>query len=215
MKRILTREPILAANDAAARAVRERLGAAGIFAVNLIGSPGSGKTTLLEATVVALPGVRMGIIEGDLATDRDARRLAALGVPAVQLNTGSGCHLDAAMVLGALERLPLVELELLFIENVGNLVCPAAFDLGEAAKAVVLSVAEGEDKPEKYAPTFLRAQAVVVTKADLAPHVGVDPHRLAASARAINPALVSFVVSARSGEGLDDWRGWLAAKGVE
>lgn len=202
-------------NDRVAAANRALFREHGVLAVNLIGSPGSGKTTLLEATLHLLleSGMRPGVIEGDLETSRDAERIRALGVPAVQINTRGGCHLDAAQVSRALQEMPLDALEVLFIENVGNLVCPTAYDLGERAKVIVLSVPEGHDKPAKYAGAFHRAAAVVVSKSDLLPHTDFDMAAAREDLAAINPGILVLPLSARTGEGMDAWVGWLQDEG--
>lgn len=203
---------LLAKNDAIAAEVRARLAARRILALNLLSSPGAGKTTLLEATLSRLAGrVPVAVIEGDQAGSRDAERIRATGTPAVQINTGKGCHLDAAMVARALDRLDPPEGALLFVENVGNLVCPAGFDLGEAHKVVLCSLAEGEDKPLKYPDAFAASTLLLVTKLDLAPHVGVDPATLVANARKIRPDIAAIRLSARSGEGMERWLAWLEA----
>ncbi|NYZ12458.1 hydrogenase nickel incorporation protein HypB [Azospirillum sp. RWY-5-1] len=201
---------ILAKNDGYAAANRRRFAGSGTLAVNLLSSPGSGKTTLLVATLERLHGrLPLAVIEGDQQTELDADRIRATGVPAVQVNTGKGCHLDAHMVGHALERLPGVGGGLLFIENVGNLVCPAAFDLGEAARVALLSVTEGEDKPLKYPDTFAGADLVLVTKTDLVPHLGTDLAAIERAVARVNPKATLHHVSARTGEGMDGWQAWL------
>ncbi|MEW5953876.1 MAG: hydrogenase nickel incorporation protein HypB [Bacillota bacterium] len=178
--------------------------------VNLISSPGSGKTTLLEKTAGQLGSkIKIGVIVGDLYTDRDARRLEEAGAGAVQINTGGLCHLNAGMVARALEELEPPSPELLFIENVGNLVCPAAFDLGEQVKVALLSVAEGSDKPAKYPGIFMAAAVTVISKADLLPHTDFDLPGCIEEISEINGPLGVFVVSARTGQGLDEWCRWL------
>ena len=214
-RRVAIEANLLAKNDRLAGDVRARLAERGIAAVNLIGAPGAGKTALLEHTLRALGDVPIAVLEGDQATDHDARRIAETGRPVVQINTDAGCHLDATMVDGALGALDMAAHSLLFIENVGNLVCPALFDVGEQAKVVVMSVTEGEDKPLKYPHVFRAASALVLTKADLVPHVGVDPARYAANARAVNPTIEVFVVSATRGIGLGPWCSWLRAQLAE
>jgi hydrogenase nickel incorporation protein HypB len=205
-------QDILSKNDRYAQANRQRFGERGIFAVNLVSSPGSGKTSLLVKTIAALRGrAAVAVVEGDQQTSNDADRIRATGAPAIQVNTGKGCHLDAHMVGHALERLALPDDSLLMIENVGNLVCPAAFDLGEAHKVVILSVTEGEDKPLKYPNMFHAASLMLLNKVDLLPHLGFDVDRCIEYARRINPALEVMQVSAVSGEGLDAWTGWLMA----
>ena len=201
---------ILSKNDRYAAANRARLAEAGVHAVNLVSSPGSGKTTLLCRTIEALAGVPVAVIEGDQQTANDAERIRATGAPAVQVNTGKGCHLDAHMVGHAMERLPLSEGTILFVENVGNLVCPAAFDLGEDAKVAILSVTEGEDKPLKYPDMFTAARLAILNKTDLAPHCDVDLDLYEANLRRVNPEIGILRVSARTGEGMDGWLAWLA-----
>ncbi|MGO9674350.1 MAG: hydrogenase nickel incorporation protein HypB [Methylocella sp.] len=201
---------ILAKNDALAAGNRARLAADGVFSLNLLAGPGAGKTTLLVETLKALAGrIPAAVIEGDQQTANDAERIRAVGVPAVQINTGKGCHLDAHMVGHALERLPLPAGGVLFIENVGNLVCPAAFDLGEDKRVTLLSVTEGEDKPLKYPDIFEGADVVLLTKADLLPHLDVDLAALRRNVARINPRAALLMVSARTGAGLPDWLAWL------
>jgi hydrogenase nickel incorporation protein HypB len=208
--RIAVETDILAKNNRFAAANRQLFGARGIFALNLVSSPGSGKTTILERTLRDLAGSsRTAVIEGDQQTDNDARRIAATGVPVKQINTGAGCHLDAHMVGHALEELPVGEIDLLFIENVGNLVCPAAFDLGEAHKVVVLSVTEGEDKPLKYPQMFHAASVMLLNKTDLLPHIDFDVEKCLEMARRVSPGIRIFQLSARTGEGMADWYEWL------
>jgi hydrogenase nickel incorporation protein HypB len=203
-------QDILARNDAYARENRDRLNASGIFAVNLVSSPGSGKTTLLVKTIELLKAAaQVAVIEGDQETSLDAERIRATGVPTVQINTGRGCHLDAHMVGHALDDLSPKPNSILFIENVGNLVCPAGFDLGEAQKIAILSVTEGDDKPLKYPDAFAAASTMVLSKIDLLPHLDFDVARCIAHARAINPDIAVLKVSARSGEGMENWIAWL------
>jgi hydrogenase nickel incorporation protein HypB len=207
---VLIEKDILARNDAYARENRERLAASGIFAVNLVSSPGSGKTTLLVKTIEILTAsMPVAVIEGDQETSLDAERISATGVPTVQINTGRGCHLDAHMVGHALDELSPTPRSILFIENVGNLVCPAGFDLGEAQKIAILSVTEGDDKPLKYPDAFAAASTLVLSKIDLLPHLDFDVERCIAHARAINPDIVVLKLSARSGEGMGSWIDWL------
>ena len=204
---------ILAKNDAFADANRARLEARGIFALNLVSSPGAGKTSLLVRTIEALaPRHAISVIEGDQQTSRDADRIRATGAPAVQVNTGKGCHLDAHMVGHALDELDPAPSSLLFIENVGNLVCPAAFDLGEAHKVVLLSVTEGEDKPLKYPDMFAASDLMLLNKADLLPHLEFDLSACIAHALRVNPALQILTVSARTGEGMAAWLAWIEAR---
>jgi hydrogenase nickel incorporation protein HypB len=201
---------ILARNDAYAKENRQRLSEAGVFAINLVSSPGSGKTTLLVKTIETLKStVPVAVIEGDQETSLDAARIRATGVPTLQINTGRGCHLDAHMVGHALESLPLERNSILFIENVGNLVCPAGFDLGEALKVAILSVAEGDDKPLKYPDAFAAASMMVLSKIDLLPHLDFDVGSCIEHARSINPDIAVLQVSARSGQGMVGWIDWL------
>ena len=199
---------VLEANEKMAGVVRERV--KGILTLNLISSPGAGKTTLLERTLTDLgKEFKMAVIEGDLQTDNDARRVAATGVQAVQIDTEGGCHLDSNLILNALDNLDLTGVDILFIENVGNLVCPTEFDLGEDAKVGILSVTEGDDKPEKYPLLFNLAKAMVLNKTDLLPSVQFDVEKASRHARALNKDLPIFQVSATKGDGLEDWYGWL------
>ena len=201
---------LLAKNDAEANANRRALTAKGILALNLVSSPGSGKTTLLVETIKRLSGdIPMAVIEGDQQTSNDADRIRATGTKAVQVNTGKGCHLDAHMVGHALEALAPAQDSVLMIENVGNLVCPAAFDLGEAHKVVVLSVTEGEDKTLKYPDMFAAADLMLLNKCDLLPHLSFDADLCEANARRINPAIQVLRISATNGEGLDAWLDWV------
>jgi hydrogenase nickel incorporation protein HypB len=203
---------LLAKNDGFAAANRSRFEEQGIFALNLVSSPGSGKTTLLCRTVEALrTELSIAVIEGDQQTSRDAERIRATGAPAVQINTGKGCHLDAHMVSHALPELSPADDSLLLIENVGNLVCPAAFDLGEAHKVVILSVTEGEDKPLKYPNMFHAASLMLLNKVDLLPHLAFSSELAISYARQVNPALQVIQLSATTGEGFDQWLAWLRA----
>jgi len=199
------RRRVLEANEAAARTLRERF-AARTLVPNLISSPGSGKTTLLEATVARLAGrLRLAVIEGDVATERDADRLRALGVPAFQILTGGACHLDARQVDRALAEAAFGELDLLFVENVGNLICPTSYDLGEDFKVALLSVTEGDDKPFKYPAIFARAAVTVLTKVDLLPHVTFDVDTVRAQLATLNPGGDVLLTSARTGDGVAEW----------
>lgn len=203
---------VLEANEKLADQVRARLSAGRILTLNLISSPGAGKTSLLERTLRDLAKeFRMAVIEGDLQTDNDARRVAATGAQAVQINTDGGCHLNSSMILQALENIDLDGLDILFIENVGNLVCPVEFDCGEDAKIALLSVTEGDDKPEKYPLLFNLAGAMILNKIDLLPHVDFDVQRARNFATRLNRELAVFEVSCRSGEGLEGWYDWLRA----
>jgi len=205
-------ESLLAGNDRTARHNRDHYDAHGVLAINLMGSPGSGKTALLEATARARPSLRLAAVSGDLATDNDAQRLAAAGIPSRAITTGSACHLDAKMVHHALHHLSLDDLDAFFIENVGNLVCPAIYDLGQHFNVVALAVTEGEDKPIKYPVMFRRADLVVVTKHDLAPHVDFDLAALDDALARTMPEPRRLIVSAKTGEGIDRWLAWLDAR---
>jgi len=201
---------ILAKNDAEAVKNRAWFSGREILALNLVSSPGAGKTTLLERTIRDLKDeLPIYVLEGDQATTNDGERIRAAGAPAVQVNTGTGCHLEADIVARGLMQLRPAAGSVVMIENVGNLVCPAMFDLGERAKVVILSVTEGEDKPLKYPHMFRAAEIMVLNKTDLLPHVDFDVERAIENARAINPDIAVLQVSARTGEGLQDWYGWL------
>ncbi len=203
---------ILAKNNDYAGQNRRYFSAHGIFALNLVSSPGSGKTTLLVKTIAALNGaLTLAVIEGDQQTDNDAARIRAAGAPALQINTGKGCHLDAHMVGQAMQRLGLKEDSLLLIENVGNLVCPAGFDLGEAHKVVIFSVTEGEDKPLKYPDMFRAADLMLLSKCDLLPHLEFDADLAVENARRVNPHIAVIRVSASSGAGMAEWLEWINA----
>jgi hydrogenase nickel incorporation protein HypB len=204
-RRVQIEQDILAKNNAYAAQNRQRLCERGIFALNLVSSPGSGKTTLLCKTIAMLQEQPVAVIVGDQQTSQDADRIRATGVPAIQINTGKGCHLDAHMVGHALEHLSPADGALLLIENVGNLVCPAAFDLGEAHKVVILSVTEGEDKPIKYPDMFRAASLMLLNKTDLLPHLDFDLDAAIGFAHRVKPDLRVICVSARSGEGMDAW----------
>jgi len=201
---------LLEVNDQRARALVQRLEALGVEAIGLLGGAGSGKTTLLEATLARLGDVaREAVVEGDCATDLDAQRIAARGVRVVQVTTGALCHLDAALVEGSLAALDLRGVARLWIENVGNLVCPAAFACGESRRAVVVSVAEGDDKPLKYPALFATADVLVISKLDLLPYTDFVVERCIAHARAARPGLRALPLSARSGEGMEAWLEWV------
>ncbi len=207
------RERLLHANDHQAQHNREHLASAGIFAVNLMGSPGSGKTALLEATAGTLTTRRLAAVSGDLATANDANRLEAAGIPSRAITTGSACHLDAELLHRAMHHMSLAEVDYFFIENVGNLVCPAVYDLGQAVNVVALSVTEGVDKPEKYPVMFRGADLVVLTKIDLLPHLaGVSVEAIRTSLSRVMPEPKLLVTSATSGEGIEEWTGWLEGR---
>ncbi len=207
---VLLEQDILAKNDAYAADNRRLFSGQGILTLNLVSSPGSGKTTLLARTLDALQGdYPLGVIEGDQQTSHDAERIRETGVNAVQINTGKGCHLDAHMVGHAMQTLAPEPGAMLFIENVGNLVCPAAFDLGEAYKVVILSVTEGEDKPLKYPDMFHAADLMILNKIDLLPYLEFDVDRCLEFARRVNPKIQILQLSATSGEGMDGWLAWL------
>ena len=201
---------ILEANQRIAEENRQRFSQNKLLVINLMSSPGAGKTSLLEKTILGLKSkFRIGVVEGDIQSTYDAERIGQTGAPAVQINTGGACHLDSNMVQEALKNLNLADLDLLFIENVGNLVCPAEFSLGEDFKAMILSVAEGDDKPLKYPLMFHESKVLVINKIDLLPFCECNPDLIEERARKINPNLMIFRVSCRTGEGLDRWTGWL------
>lgn len=214
MKKVVTvRRRALAANDERAETLRARFASTGTLVVNLISSPGSGKTTLLEATVRALDRVlHCAVLEGDVATERDADRIRSLGVPAHQILTGGACHLDARLVENGLESGSFPEVDLLFIENVGNLICPTTYDLGEDFKVVLLSVTEGDDKPVKYPAIFARADVAVISKIDLLPHVPFDLEAVREEICALNPGGTILETASLTGEGVDAWCGLLRAR---
>jgi hydrogenase nickel incorporation protein HypB len=204
---------ILAKNDAAAAQNRAWFKGREILAINLMSAPGAGKTTLLERTIASLKGDhKVFVLEGDQATDHDGARMKAAGAPAVQINTGQGCHLDADMLARGIGELKPASGSILFIENVGNLVCPALFDLGEARRVAILSVTEGDDKPLKYPHMFRAADLMLLNKIDLAPHVRFDRQRAIAFARQVNPAIKVLELSAQTGEGVDAWLRWIDAE---
>jgi len=210
MDRIPLEKKVLSENDRIAGRLRESFREHGTLCVNLISSPGSGKTSLLERTLERFSkDMRVAVLTGDIQTDNDARRLARFGFPAKQITTAGACHLDARMVERALADWPLEGLDLLIVENVGNLVCPSSYDLGEAAKIVMLSVAEGEDKPLKYPGIFVKSELLVLNKIDLLPHVTFDMARAREYARQIHPGMEILEVSCTTGQGLDAWLRWL------
>lgn len=201
---------ILEANDRIAAENRKLFSDAGVFVMNIMSGPGAGKTSLLERTIQALAGtLRIGVIEGDIAGSDDAERIEKHGVPVVQINTGGGCHLDANMIREVLDEFPLKELDLLIIENVGNLVCPAEFNLGENMKVMLLSIAEGHDKPLKYPLMFQESSALVLNKIDLAPYTDADLGKIKKDSLSLNPNLKIFEVSCKTGDGIGEWTAWL------
>lgn len=207
---ITIEQDILGKNNRLAAFNRALFKDKGIFVINLVSSPGSGKTTLLERTLRDLSNkLSCAVIEGDQQTDNDARRIAETGVPVRQINTGAGCHLDAKMIMDGTEAFDLDNLDLLLIENVGNLVCPAAFDLGEHHKVTVLSVTEGEDKPIKYPQMFHNSTVMLLNKIDLLPYLDFDVEKCKEYARTVNPEIIIFELSAKSGEGMEAWYNWL------
>lgn len=210
MPKVAVVKHILAENETLAREITSRLAARKIRSLNLMSSPGSGKTALLEQTIRQLAGVwRVGVIEGDITTTADAERVEAAGAQAVQIETAGTCHLEAHMILSALTDLDLDALDLLVIENIGNLVCPAGWNLGEERRAVVISTTEGADKPAKYPQMFAVADVVVINKIDLLPYVDFDCDATERYIRAVNPAATILRVSCRTGEGIADWLAWL------
>jgi hydrogenase nickel incorporation protein HypB len=213
MSRVTLEKKVLSENDRIAADLRARFRKHGILCVNLISSPGSGKTSLLERTLEGFPPeTRVALLTGDIQTDNDARRLARFGFPVKQITTEGACHLDARMVERHLTDWRLEDLDMLLIENVGNLVCPTSYDLGEEAKIVLLSVTEGDDKPLKYPSIFHRASLMVLTKIDLLPYVPFDAAMAKENARRVHPGLEIVEVSATSGAGLDQWRAWLESR---
>ena len=212
-ERVAVVEKILGANERLAEANRDRLDAAGVLAINLMASPGAGKTSLIERTVKALQGrLQLAVVDGDVATSIDADRAAAAGALAVQINTGGECHLDAVMLQQGLARLDLARVDLLIVENVGNLICPASFALGTHHSVLVASIPEGADKPYKYPGMYRGVDALVVNKIDLLPYIDFDMEYFRGGVEALNPGLVSFPLSCRTGEGVDAWLGWLLAQ---
>jgi hydrogenase nickel incorporation protein HypB len=211
--RVPLEKKVLNENDRLAAELRERFRRHGILAINLISAPGSGKTSLLERTLESFEhGRRVALLTGDIQTDNDARRLGRFGFPARQITTGGACHLDARMVDRALEGWDLAALDLLFIENVGNLVCPTSYDIGEEARVVLLSVTEGEDKPLKYPATFHHADVVILNKIDLLPYVPFQKSVARDNARKVQPGVEILEVSCTNGQGLGEWRNWLEAR---
>lgn len=202
-------EKLLTANEQVAADNRTYFEARNVKVINIMASPGAGKTTLLLATIAAMPDRRIGVIEGDVASQVDADKIATTGTPVVQINTGGGCHLDAPMIRRAMPSLPLDDLEMVFVENVGNLICPVSFDLGQSYKVGLLSVPEGHDKPYKYPAIFEAVDVVVVTKADLMPYLDFDMDTFKTLVHGLNPDAPVLCLSAKTGEGMESWLRWL------
>jgi hydrogenase nickel incorporation protein HypB len=213
-ERIRIEEKILSANDRLASKNRERLDSAGVFSINLMASPGAGKTTLILRTIKELaPQLRIGVIEGDTApVTLDADKVLATGMPAVQINTGGGCHLDAFMMAQGIEQLPLDNLDLIIVENVGNLICPAAFQLGTHANVLIASIPEGDDKPYKYPQIYRGLQVLLISKLDLLPYINFDMDYFRRGVEMLNPGLVTFPLSAVTGKGISAWIEWIKAR---
>jgi hydrogenase nickel incorporation protein HypB len=210
MKKIKIEKKILSENQKCSIENKSLLTERKKLCLNMISSPGSGKTTILARTITELQGrIKIGVIEGDIQTDIDAERIRKTGAPAIQINTEGACHLSAVQINKALKKLPIDNLDLILIENVGNLVCPSAFELGEAGKVVVLSVAEGDDKPAKYPAIFAKSKALLINKTDLLGHVDFDIERAKDDARRLNKTIEIFPVSAKTGQGMADWYDWL------
>lgn len=200
---------ILEANDRIAEENRKIFKSHGLFVINLMSAPGAGKTSLIEATIDRLDGFRIGVIEGDIAGTDDAERISRFNIPVVQINTGGACHLDANMINEVLSEMPLDDIDILIIENVGNLVCPAEFKVGEDIKVMLLSITEGHDKPLKYPLMFKESSALLLNKVDLLPHVDVDINKLKRDTLSINPSISIFEISCKTGQGLEEWVRWL------
>jgi hydrogenase nickel incorporation protein HypB len=201
---------ILEANDRIAAENKKIFHEAGIYVINIMSGPGAGKTSLLEKTIAEFAGkTKIGVIEGDIAGSDDAERIEKLGIPVIQINTGGGCHLDANMIREVLDDLPLKDLDLLIIENVGNLVCPAEFKLGEDMNVMLLSIAEGHDKPLKYPLMFQESSALILNKIDLLPYTNVNMEKIRKDSLSLNPKLKIFEVSCKTGEGISEWTNWL------
>ena len=211
-EKIKLEKKVLSRNDLLAAELRKLFASKNVAVMNMVSSPGSGKTSLLEKTLGALSeNLRVGVIEGDVQTDNDAARIAETGVPVYQIQTGGACHLEAAMIQKALDHFRLEELDLLIIENVGNLVCPSAFDLGEGIRVSLVSVTEGDDKPLKYPAMFHSADAMVINKMDLLPHTDFDVDKVIYNARSLKPEIKILKTSCRTGEGLDEWSGFVTS----
>jgi hydrogenase nickel incorporation protein HypB len=203
---------ILEANDRIAAENKKIFEEAHVYVINIMSGPGAGKTSLLERTIREFDGkIKIGVIEGDIAGSDDAERIEELGIPVIQINTGGGCHLDANMIREVLDDLPLKDLDLLIIENVGNLVCPAEFKLGENMNVMLLSIAEGHDKPLKYPLMFQESSALILNKIDLLPYTNVDKEKIRKDSLSLNPKLKIFEVSCKTGEGINQWTNWLQA----
>ncbi len=206
--KVITR--ILEANDRIAAENRKLFNKAGVYVINLMSAPGAGKTSLIERTITELHRkLRIGVIEGDIAGTGDAQRIEKLGIPVIQINTGSACHLDANMINEAIVALPLKDLDLLIVENVGNLVCPAEFKIGEDMKAMILSITEGDDKPLKYPLMFQESSALILNKIDLLPYTNADLEKIKKDSLSLNPNLKIFEVSCKTGQGITEWTEWL------
>ncbi|OGW73634.1 MAG: hydrogenase accessory protein HypB [Nitrospirae bacterium RIFOXYC2_FULL_44_7] len=204
---------ILEANERIAAENRRLFDKATVYVINLMSGPGAGKTSLLERTIKELNGeIKTAVIEGDIAGTSDAERIGSLGVPVIQINTGGACHLDANMINEVLESLPLKETDLLFVENIGNLVCPAEFNIGEDMKAMVLSITEGDDKPLKYPLMFQESSALILNKIDLLPYTNASVEKIRKDAMSLNPSLKIFEVSCKTGKGIAEWAEWLTEK---
>jgi hydrogenase nickel incorporation protein HypB len=213
MNQVPLERKVLSENDRIAAELRRRFNEYGILCLNLVSSPGAGKTALLERTLGGFPrDQRVAVLTGDIQTDSDALRLARFGFPVRQITTGGTCHLDARMIEKALADWRLEDLDLLFIENVGNLVCPSSYDLGEAAKVVVLSVPEGEEKPLKYPSMFIRSELLILNKIDLLPYVPFNVNKARENAQKVHPGIKTIEVSCVTGEGLPQWQHWLEAR---
>ncbi len=213
MSLITLERKVLEKNDVIAQSIRKRLAEHKVFAFNMVSSPGSGKTSLVERTIHHMKSrIRMAVIEGDVQTDLDAQRVHALGIPVVQIVTNGACHLEAGLVRDAFDQLDMKGLHMLIIENVGNLVCPAGYDLGEAMKVVVLSTTEGDDKPLKYPAMFRNASVLIINKIDLVPYLPCNIETMKANARSINPNLRIFETSCTTDQGIPEWCGWLESQ---
>ncbi len=211
--RIPVVEKILSANDRMAERNRSLLDQSGVYSINIMASPGAGKTSLILKTLEALNGrLKMGVVEGDLATSIDAEKAAAAGLPAVQINTGGECHLDAAMLADALPTLPLNDIDLAIVENVGNLVCPANFQIGTHLNVLIASIPEGDDKPYKYPGMYRGVQVLIINKIDLLPYVPFNMEYFQRGVEILNPGVVTFALSSKTGEGMDAWADWLVSQ---